>query len=242
MLCPLLLLNGLHIFPLFQTFGLTMDGFSKILLSYPQILRLDLNKDIKDPTFLLESVIGKHLVAESIVSWPSLLSISKEKGNFQDQISFLLKCGFKRNTKLMVKALSCVLKKNKEDLELILRIFINHGLSQNYAYKFLRTQPTIFLQDPVEIARKIGYLLHNLCFSNEDLFKYSSFMLYDLDSHLRPRYMMHQWITSKRIVRRNFKLDYIMSMSEKQFQCKFVECHADGPRVYKEYMENCGKK
>ena len=98
----------------------------------------------------------------------------------------------------------------------------------------MRTSESRYVE--IEITRKLDYIFHRLCFSVEELFKYSSFMLYGLDSHLKPRYLMHQWIKSKRIIRRNFKLDYIMSMSEKQFRSKFVGCHADGLRVYNEVM------
>jgi hypothetical protein len=205
-------------------------------------LELDAKRDISVSIILLQSVCGTDLVAECLVSWPSLLSLSKEQESFQVRIRFLLRCGFKENTKHIVKALNCLSKKSKQDLDAILCGLINHGLSQNCAYKLIRMQPTLLRQELTEITRKLDFILHHLCFSIEELFKYSSFMLCSLDSHLKPRYLMHQWVKSKRIIRRNFKLDYIMSMSEKQFRSKFVSCHPDGLRVYCEFMKSSEKK
>lgn len=254
---------------------------------YPQALILDPDTELKVSIALLESALGKSLVGECILSWPSLLglgslhkelledragiglgssqvrlgpTLNKEIGlkfgfpqqatvssmqesafpqqEFASKIAFLLKCGFRKNTKLLAKALHCALHKSKQDVDAVVHALMSLGLSRNLASRLIKLQPTILQQKPSEITSKLDYILNTLCLSFEDLFKYSSFMLYSLDSHIRPRYLMHGWLKSKRLLRRNFKLDYIMSMPEKQFVCKFVECHEDGMNMYHGFRGN----
>lgn len=227
--------------PFFKSMGINADGYCKIVSVYPQVLSLDMDKDLKASFGLLESALGKGLVAECVVSWPPLLGLGlgfPQQQDSSDKIGFLLKCGFKKNTKVLGKALSCVLHKSKQDLDAIMHAIMGLGLSHNHACRLVKMQPTILQQNPAEVTTKLDYILHTLCFSVEDLLKYSSFMIYSLDSHIKPRYLMHQWLRSKRLLRRNFKLDYIMSMSEKQFLCKFVECYADGLHMYHVFMGN----
>lgn len=287
----------------FKRLDIHADDFCKIISAYPQALILDPDMDLEVSIAQLDAALGRSLLTECILAWPSLLGLgfphesaqesnltlpnvgfvqhesgvsreglglefakedarlgssSKEGGidsrssnggpgsamqrlrihqkEFSSKVDFLLKCGFKRNTKLLAKVLYCALHKSKQDIDAVVGALTGLGLARNHAGRLIKLQPTILQQRPAEIAPKLDFIFNTLSFSIEDLFKYSSFMLYDLDTHIRPRYLMHAWIKSKRLLRRNFKLDYIMSMSEKQFLGKFVECHEGGVSMYNKFV------
>ncbi|KAI5071921.1 hypothetical protein GOP47_0014172 [Adiantum capillus-veneris] len=292
----------------FKGLGIDTDGFCKIIYAFPQALILNPDTDLKVSIAHLEAALGKSLLAECILSWPSLLGLGfplestqkldlriidqglkparsglgsvqhelREGGSqevhslkfgtrlceglecssqgavfdsrsthiwlpqqeFSGKLDFLLKCGFKRNTRLLARALFCALHKKKEDIDAIVYAHMSLGLSRKHAGHLIKLQPPILQQRPDEVAQKLDYILNTLSFSTEDLFKYSSFMLYNLDTHIRPRYLMHAWIKSKRFLRRNFKLDYIMSMPERDFSKKFVECHEGGVNMYHKFMQS----
>ncbi|KAH7300665.1 hypothetical protein KP509_24G073400 [Ceratopteris richardii] len=299
----------------FKSLGIHENGFHKIVSGYPAVLTLDVDIHLKLSIAQLEAAFGRELLAECILSWPSLLGLGfshessregyvenqinhlnsklsglestkteleysvgepqpdiakpnikldadpessakqvgcdskSESGHvlqairlpqdeFSDKMDFLLRCGFKKNTRLLARACFCALNKSEQDVKAVIHALTGLGLSQNYAYRLIRLQPPILQQQPCGISQKLDYILNTLRFSLEDLLKYSSFMLHDLESHIRPRYLMHRWIKSKRLLRRNFKLDYIMSMSERQFLSKFVECHENGLNVYHRFVQN----
>ncbi|MCO5548876.1 hypothetical protein L7F22_002338 [Adiantum nelumboides] len=293
---PRHLLNQIEFF---KTLGICSVGFCKVISLFPQALLLKPDTDLKVSIGQLEAALGRDLLTECILSWPSLLGlgfqlsqksdlgdqalksrrsgvgfVQQEVGSFQElhplkegaklravsehsshfeirssitclpeqdfsgKVDLLLTCGFKKNTRLLARALFCALHKSKEDIDAIVSALMSLGLARKHAGCLIKLQPLILQQRPSEITLKLDYILNTLSFSIEDLFKYSSFMLYNLDTHIRPRYLMHGWIKSKRLLRRNFKLDYIMSMPEREFLRKFVECHEGGVIMYGRFMKN----
>lgn len=218
----------------FSHIGIAPHQFCKILLLYPHVLGLSVENDLALALSLLKSALGDVLV-KCILLWPSILGVIPQE-NFEEKLQFLLEAGFKKGSVELGRALSCVLPKNTQDLEAIMNTLLSLGLSHNHVCRIVKRYPAVFEQDNAEITTKFDYLLNTLCFSLQDLVKYPSFITYSLELRLKPRIKMHSWLKSRGLVRRNFKLDYIVSMPEKQFLQKFVKSHPDGPRIYHEFM------
>ncbi|KAJ9129241.1 hypothetical protein P3X46_033971 [Hevea brasiliensis] len=187
-------------------------------------------------------------VAKLIAKWPPVLQC-RVRGNLQPKFEYLMKNGFvaiMQKKHRMVYAVNAV--KNL-GLQPTSRMFVHAvrvmiSMSESTWKKKIELLKSIgwseekilsaFVRDPLclacseeKIKNVMDFYMNTMKLEPHTIIAYPKFLTYAVDKRLRPRYDVLKVLESKKLIEGNRKIEWLFTITEKNFMKNYVNRYAD---------------
>ncbi|XP_020591715.1 transcription termination factor MTEF18, mitochondrial [Phalaenopsis equestris] len=210
----------------------------------PGILRtLDLDKwfctkivDEKNISFLSPSYANvdscdNELEAEFVQDLKRI-KLVKQHQFVEVKVEFFLSIGFGKN-KMTSKAIGLV-SGNKELLQKRFDCLIGMGIKYDMLCRIIIAAPKILNQCENMLRKKVNYLCQDLGYPIEYLNSFPSFLCFDLEKRIKPRYKILNWLRDNGVVKKPFAPATVLANSEKRFIFNLSCIHPAAPKQWLE--------
>eukprot|EP01018_Ginkgo_biloba_P033207 Gb_05526 [translate_table: standard] len=147
------------------------------------------------------------------------------------KLSFFFKLGIKENSSKMME-FTKKMHGRGDDLQERFNYLLSFGLSFDDLCEMTRSAPIILNQSKDMLEKKVDFLLNHLGCPLQVLMAFPSYLCYSLESRIKPRYKMYDWLKEQKLIDREHAVSSIVASSEEKFVKYFVNLHPEGPKVY----------
>eukprot|EP01018_Ginkgo_biloba_P024318 Gb_26980 [translate_table: standard] len=143
------------------------------------------------------------------------------------KLNFLMKLGLEENSDQIIKVARKIFGGN-DKLQERLNCLLGLGLSFDVVCKMIRSYPIILNQGPALIQKKADFLCSSIGDPLQALESFPSYLCYDLEYRIKPRYKMYMWLKTNNLLKKEYSICTIIAVSEKIFVQKYVSLHPEG--------------
>ncbi|KAG9134839.1 hypothetical protein Leryth_001151, partial [Lithospermum erythrorhizon] len=146
------------------------------------------------------------------------------------KLDFLHRIGFGENI-FTVKVMS-KLHGHSSQLYERFNFLLSLGIKFSKLCKMISLSPTILNRNTSVLERKVKFLCEEMASSLEYLDKFPSYLMYDLENRIKPRYNFHMWLKAQGWYRKEYSISSMIAKSEKDFKAIISNVHPDAPKKW----------
>lgn len=150
------------------------------------------------------------------------------------KLDFLLAIGFGNN--LNTVEILRHLHGTRSQLQERFDCLILMGIKHSSLCKMIKTSPKILNQNTEMLEQKVNFLFNDLHYSLEHLDAFPSYLYYDLEKRIKPRYKILTWLREKGLLKRHYSLSTVIVGSEKKFIGYLLAIHPAAPKQWLEHF------
>lgn len=149
------------------------------------------------------------------------------------KLDFLLGIGFGNhlNTVKILRHLHGTQSQLQERFDCLLLM----GIKYSSLCRMIHVCPKILNQNTDMLEQKVNFFCNELNYSLEHLDTFPSYLYYDLDKRIKPRYRFLAWLREKGLVKTQYTLSTVLATSEKRFIARLRTIHATAPKQWLEF-------
>ncbi|KAL9434856.1 hypothetical protein AB3S75_021175 [Citrus x aurantiifolia] len=193
--------------------------FNKITNGYYKLLG---NYALSNPDEDLDREFGDSL--------EKLLSSSRTPHHTMNKLTFLHGIGYGENT-LTLKVLANAHGTGSE-LQERFDCLLRNGVAFSKLCLMIRLTPKILNQNPETIEQKLDFLCQDLGSSLDYLYAFPTFLCFDLEYRIKPRYKFHMWLVENGLCTKNYSIASMVATSEKRFISRIYGIHPAAPKQW----------
>ncbi|GFZ00679.1 mitochondrial transcription termination factor family protein [Actinidia rufa] len=152
------------------------------------------------------------------------------------KLDFLHSIGFGENN-LTIKVLEN-LHGTSAELQERFECLLGAGIQFSKLCKIIRLSPKILSQNSETLVQKIKFLCEGMGFSLQYLDVFPTYLCYDLEKRIKPRYRFHVWLTEKGLCKKTYSPASMISTSEKNFLARISGMNPAAPKKWLEFISN----
>ncbi|XP_031259603.1 transcription termination factor MTEF18, mitochondrial-like [Pistacia vera] len=108
------------------------------------------------------------------------------------------------------------------------------GIEFSKVCRMIRLTPKVMNQSPETIEQKVNFLCQDMGASLDYLDMFPTFLCFDLEYRIKPRYRFHMWLTDKGLSTINYSIASMVATSEKSFITRIHGIHPAAPKLWLE--------
>ncbi|XAR71577.1 hypothetical protein NMG60_11017917 [Bertholletia excelsa] len=195
--------------------GLTDEQIFRIVLVYPNLFSASRKRKLQPRIdFLKQCGLDSHDIFRFLIKAPLFLSLSFEE-NLAFKLVFLVKIGYEYRTKDMAMAMGAATRTSCKNLQEVVGLFLNYGLSCKDILAMSKKHPQILQYNHESLEEKIDYLVDEMGREVKELLAFPAFLGYKLDSRIKHRYEV-----KRKILGEGMSLNKLLSESAETFSVK----------------------
>ncbi|KAI4363702.1 hypothetical protein MLD38_019887 [Melastoma candidum] len=168
--------------------GLEDDEIFRIFVVFPNMISASKERKLRPRiSFLKECGLNSREIFKFLSQAPLFLGLSFEE-NLAHKLATLVKIGYRYRTKEMAVAVGAVTRTSCENLQKVVDLFLNYGVSCEDIVAMSRKHPQILQYNPDSLEEKVEYLTGEMCRGIEELLAFPAFLGYNLDTRIKHRY------------------------------------------------------
>ncbi|CAL5408028.1 unnamed protein product [Camellia sinensis] len=197
----------------FRSFaGLIDQEIFRIVLVYPNLFSASRKRKLHPRIdFLKQCGLNSHDIFKFLIKAPLFLSLSF-RGNLAYKLVFLVKIGYENRTKDLAMAMGAVTRSSSKNLQEVIGLFLNYGLSCDDILAMSKKHPQILQYNHESLEEKIDYLIDEMGREVGELLAFPAFLGYKLDSRIKHRYE-----AKKKILGEGMSLNKLLCESTEKF-------------------------
>lgn len=153
-----------------------------------------------------------------------------------NKLEFLHEIGYGENS-VTIKVLAN-LHGTGSELRERFNCLIQHGLEFSKVSKMISMAPKVLNQSPDTIDQKVKYLCEEMGDSIDLLYRFPTFLCFDLEKRIKPRYRFHIWLNEKGLTSKIYSIASIVATSERAFLSRIYKIHPTAPKHWLELFKN----
>lgn len=195
--------------------GLSDHEIFKIVLVYPNLFSASRKRKLHPRIdFLKQCGLSSNDIFRFLTKAPLFVSLSFEE-NLAHKLAFLVKIGYKHRTKELAMALGAVTRTSYKNLQVVIGIFLDYGLTSEDILEMSRKHPQVLQYNHESLEEKLNYLINDMGREVGELLSFPAFLGYKLDSRIKHRYE-----AKKKIIGEGMSLNKLLSVSTERFSKK----------------------
>ncbi|XP_059628933.1 transcription termination factor MTERF8, chloroplastic [Cornus florida] len=201
---------------LFRSFaGLSDQEIFRIVLVYPNVFSASRKRKLQPRIeFLKQCGLDSNDIFRLLIKAPLFLSLSFED-NLAYKLVFMVKIGYENRTKELAMAMGAATRTSCKNLQLVVGVFLNYGLSCDDILAMSKKHPQILQYNHESLEEKMDYLIEEMGREVGELLAFPAFLGYKLDSRIKHRYE-----AKKHVLGEGMSLNKLLSVSAKRFSMK----------------------
>ncbi|KAJ7516292.1 hypothetical protein O6H91_22G051700 [Diphasiastrum complanatum] len=205
--------------------GVSKDNLPRILKRCPTLFCCSIEQNLKPKMKYLQSVgMQGNDLGKIVTLRPSILGRSLTKG-FSEKVNFLIVLGFETGSPQFVRALGCLFSASLDTLESRMKQLGELGFTLSEIFLMVKRNPNLLSTSNKQFQAKIEFLMNIMEYSLKDLVSYPVYFNLNLQGRIIPRHRVLSWLRSHGKLNKSSSLSYIVALSEKRFQAKFIETY-----------------
>ncbi|KAK8937695.1 hypothetical protein KSP40_PGU018962 [Platanthera guangdongensis] len=148
------------------------------------------------------------------------------------KVDFFLSIGFGKNM-ITSKAIGLV-SGNQEPFQERFDCLIGLGIEHNMLCRMIIAAPKLLNQCKDMLLEKVNYLSQDLGYPIEYLNIFPSFLCFDLENRVKPRYRILNWLRDTGLINKTFAPSTVIVHSEKRFIFILSNIHPAAPKQWLE--------
>ncbi|KAL5710480.1 hypothetical protein ACHQM5_021036 [Ranunculus cassubicifolius] len=195
--------------------GLTEPEIFKIVLVYPNIASVSRERKLHPRVdFLKQCGLNPNDIFRFLIKAPLFLSLSF-RDNLSKKLAFLMKIGYENGSKELAIAMGAVTRTSCENMQMVIDIFLNYGLSCEDILAMSKKHPQVLQYNHKSLEKKMEYLIEDIGRDIGELLAFPAFLGYKLDDRIKHRYELKKEITGE-----GMSLNKLLSVSTERFSKK----------------------
>ncbi|XP_055827580.1 transcription termination factor MTERF8, chloroplastic [Solanum dulcamara] len=195
--------------------GLSEEEIFRIVLVYPNMFSASRKRKLHPRIdFLKQCGLSSHDIFRFLIKAPLFLSLSFE-GNLAYKLVFLVKIGYKKNTKELAMAMGAVTRTSCKNMQEVIGVFLNYGLTFDDILEMSMKHPQVLQYNHESLEEKMDYLVEEMGREVWELLAFPAFLGYKLDGRIKHRYE-----EKKKILGEGMSLNKLLSVSAARFSTK----------------------
>lgn len=176
-----------HVKCLQSVAGLTDSEIFKVFYIYPNIISASRKRKLVPRIELLKKC-GLHPndIFKFLTRAPLFLGLGD--GNVLCKLSFLIKLGYKYQTKDFAMAMGSVTRTSCENFQKVISLFLSYGFSCEEIVMMSTKHPQILQYKCGSLEEKVEYLVEDMGREVRELLSFPAFLGYKLDDRIKRRY------------------------------------------------------
>ncbi|XP_057507132.1 transcription termination factor MTERF8, chloroplastic-like [Actinidia eriantha] len=198
--------------------GLTDQEIFKIVLVYPNLFSASRKRKLHPRIdFLKQCGLNSNEIFKFLTKAPLFVSLSFGE-NLAYKLVFLVKIGYENRTKDLAMAMGAVTRTSCKNLQEVIGLFLNHGLSCNDILTMSKKHPQILQYCHKSLEEKMDYLIDEMGREVGELLAFPAFLGYKLDDRIKHRYEV-----KRKILGEGMSINKLLSESAERFSLKKEE-------------------
>lgn len=195
--------------------GLSEEEIFRIVLVYPNIFSASRKRKLHPRIdFLKQCGLSSHDIFRFLIKAPLFLSLAFE-GNLAYKLVFLVKIGYKKNTKELAMAMGAVTRTSCKNMQEVIGVFLNYGLTFGDILEMSMKHPQVLQYNHESLEEKMDYLVEEMGREVGEVLAFPAFLGYKLDGRIKHRYE-----EKKKILGEGMSLNKLLSVSAARFSTK----------------------
>ncbi|XP_049393960.1 transcription termination factor MTERF8, chloroplastic [Solanum stenotomum] len=195
--------------------GLSEEEIFRIVLVYPNMFSASRKRKLHPRIdFLKQCGLSSHDIFRFLIKAPLFLSLSFE-GNLAYKLVFLVKIGYKKNTKELAMAMGAVTRTSCKNMQEVIGVFLNYGLTFDDILEMSMKHPQVLQYNHESLEEKMDYLVEEMGREVGELLAFPAFLGYKLDGRIKHRYE-----EKRKILGEGMSLNKLLSVSAARFSTK----------------------
>ncbi|KAJ4727241.1 putative Mitochondrial transcription termination factor family protein [Melia azedarach] len=159
---------------------------------------------------------------------------SRTPNHTMNKLMFLHEIGHGENA-LTIKVLAH-LHGTKSELGERFDCLLHNGIEFSDLCRMVRLTPKILNQNPDTIEQKLNFLRQEMGATVDYLNSFPTFLCFDLEYRIKPRYKFHTWLIEKGLSAKNYSIASMVATSEKSFIARIYGIHPAAPKQWFEHF------
>lgn len=195
--------------------GLTENEIFRIVLVYPNLFSASRKRKLHPRIdFLKQCGLSSHDIFRFLIKAPLFISLSFEE-NLAYKLVFLVKIGYQNRTKELAVAMGAVTRTSCKNLQEVIGVFLNYGLSFEDILEMSKKHPQILQYNNESLEEKLNYLTEEMGREVGELLSFPAFLGYKLDGRIKHRYEV-----KKKTLGEGMSLNKLLAISAARFSTK----------------------
>ncbi|XP_012570949.1 transcription termination factor MTERF8, chloroplastic-like [Cicer arietinum] len=178
------------------------------------------NDAVQNIEVLRQLGVPQGCISLLVSNFPSVAFAKHSK--FVEAVNIVKEIGFDPSKSNFVLAVQVIAKMDKEIWESRLKIFERWGWSRDLCRLAFRKYPQCMMISEKKIMKTMSFLVKDMGFTQEDIAKSPMILNRNFEKTLVPRYAVVKILKSKGLIKRDYSITSIISISEKKFLGRFV--------------------
>ncbi|KAK9111392.1 hypothetical protein Scep_018911 [Stephania cephalantha] len=185
-------------------------------------------------------ILRKHGVSkENIVKLAlnSPNSFSKSNDRFEELVRNVSERGFDPCSSMFVHAIDVLSGMKSDTLEAKMQLFRSYGWSEDDIASAIRKWPFCVSISEEKLKKGLDFFMNKLKWKSSGFVKYSNLLGLSLEKRVIPRWMVIQYLLSKRLIKDSINVFTVLKYTEAKFVHKFlVKYESKAPEILKLYQ------
>ncbi|QCE04728.1 transcription termination factor MTEF18, mitochondrial [Vigna unguiculata] len=156
------------------------------------------------------------------------IEVSRTPTHSMSKLNFLHGIGFGENALTMY--IFSYMHGTSDELQKRFDCLLHLGIEFSKVCKMITVHPKILSQNPESLEQKINFLCQEMGQSLENLVTFPSFLCFDLENRIKPRYRFHLWIIEKGLSSKIYSIASMVATSNKNFVSRAFKIHPAAPK------------
>ncbi|KAL5197980.1 hypothetical protein ABZP36_001492 [Zizania latifolia] len=184
------------------------------------------------PDFVLEDTSYDLEVERAFLDGMIKVKADRRGQHIDSKLEFLKCIGYGEN-EIATKVIT-ILHSNRDMLLERFYYLLERGLEYKILCHIISVFPKMLNQGKEMLSDKLNYMTMELGYSVEYLEFFPSFLCFDLENRVKPRYTMLWWLQEHGLLRRPLAPATVLANSEKKFISNLYNVHPAAPKLWLE--------
>ncbi|GLT75814.1 hypothetical protein SLA2020_475110 [Shorea laevis] len=204
----------------------SIPDMMKALNRAPRLLSFNLERVLQpNVEFLVDEGISADRVSKLLVARPRVLLQKRE------MIASLFKAvknmGVSPKDSIFIRGIQVLSQMSEATWKNKIQLFKSLGWSEEDLSRTFREAPFCFAYSEKKIRSQMDFLLNTVNAELKTVIAFPKILTYSLDKRLRPRYEVLKVLLSKKLIREDIKIVWLLDLSDKKFLDTYVTKHLD---------------
>ncbi|GLT93389.1 hypothetical protein SLE2022_111850 [Rubroshorea leprosula] len=204
----------------------SIPDMMKALNRAPRLLSSNLERVLQpNVEFLVDEGISADRVSKLLVARPRVLLQKRE------MIASLFKAvknmGVSPKDSIFIRGIQVLSHMSEATWKNKMELFKSLGWSEGDLLRTFRVAPFCFAYSEKKIRSQMDFLLNTVNAEQKTVIAFPKILTYSLDKRLRPRYEVLKVLLSKKLIREDIKILWLLDLSDKKFLDTYVTKHLD---------------
>lgn len=215
----------------------TNENFVAAITRSGWILHCNVEKNIvPNIEFLRGLRVPESRISFFVRTQPS--SLVRRTDHFKEIIEKIMEMGFDPSKNNFLTAIHVFTGFNKSTWEQKSEVYRKWGWSEDEILSVFKRLPACMTASVSKIDRVMDFLVNKMGWDSSEVVACPLVIKYSLENWTKPRCLVVRELLSKGLIKKDFKLSYVIALSEKKFLDKFVTKYCtENPELLELYKE-----